>query len=619
MEALSGQYGIWPWYRPLSRELFFKLVVAAGPASLPLAHALGLACAFMCAWLLWRVGRRLAGDAAAAVAALIFLSYGYTKYLASWASGFQDLLPLLLILVALDAHLRKRHTVALLVATLAAFAKESGFLAFPLLIACAFLCGDERPGRGWVARLIAAGAVAIAIHAAVRFTWHTAGGTIRTAAVVERLPTILGYMLEGFVSRPAPGKWSLALAALAGVGAVLLISARPTPAAKHPPGPERSLAGGTTFTAIAAALGLAPVIAAHVLHLTYANGYQAFPAVPWIALLFAQAVTRLPAPLWRTAVPLLVAWNVWALGFKPPDLEQRASWQLHRQDWNWHEAVRLTAVLERLQADVRQQLAVRPESLVVLYEWMPPDCLFQTEDGPATREALDDRTVRAYWVNEPPADVRGDRLAILTFDLERLHLERAPSTDAAAVTRAISAVMARRGDLADVFARYGESPNSARFDRAYVRAAAALLEEGPAGFVRGLARAGLADTLGPTPAELAEPLAAIDPALGSAFVAALRRPSSAAAHAALAETLLARRVLPRAGLELRIAVTLDPARHGDRYRLAQVMVELGGTKEALAELSEMARDPSAGTAAYQAHQLFERLERGDSLARRRHP
>src|SRR5688572_27804226 len=41
-EVLIGQHGIFPWYRPLSRELFFYLLIAAEPFSTYLAHALSL-------------------------------------------------------------------------------------------------------------------------------------------------------------------------------------------------------------------------------------------------------------------------------------------------------------------------------------------------------------------------------------------------------------------------------------------------------------------------------------------------------------------------------------------------------------------------------------------------
>ena len=109
---LSGEYGIWPWYRPLAREGYFEVLVAAGPAALAVAHTLSLTCLFGCTWLLVRLGRRLVGGMPAAVAPALFLSYSFTKFLTAWSSGFQDLLALLLTLSALEAHLARPHPLA---------------------------------------------------------------------------------------------------------------------------------------------------------------------------------------------------------------------------------------------------------------------------------------------------------------------------------------------------------------------------------------------------------------------------------------------------------------------------------------------------------------------------
>jgi hypothetical protein len=133
--------------------------------------------------------------------------------------------------------------------------------------------------------------------------------------------------------------------------------------------------------------------------------------------------------------------------------------------------------------------------------------------------------------------------------------------------------------------------------------------------MRGLAEAGLADTLGGAPTALARPLTAMSAPLGAALAAMLQHPLSAATHAALADSLLVRDVTPRAGLELRIAVTLDPGRQRDRYRLALVMVELGGSDEALVELRQIADDPFAGRLASEARETIGQLTRDGTRAR----
>jgi hypothetical protein len=130
-ELLTGQFGIWPWYRPLSRELYFALAGAAGAWAPHVAHALNLICAVLAAWLLLRVTRRFAGAAAALLAAALFLTWDIGKFLVAWGSGFQDLLAVLLTLLALDAWARERTRTAAAWALLAPLAKESAVAVYP--------------------------------------------------------------------------------------------------------------------------------------------------------------------------------------------------------------------------------------------------------------------------------------------------------------------------------------------------------------------------------------------------------------------------------------------------------------------------------------------------------
>ena len=65
--------------------------------------------------------------------------------------------------------------------------------------------------------------------------------------------------------------------------------------------------------------------------------------------------------------------------------------------------------------------------------------------------------------------------------------------------------------------------------------------------------------------------------------------------------------MPRAALELRVAVTLDPTRWGDRLRLAQLMAALGGEEEALGELEALSAERRAGPVAAEARRMLEAL------------
>jgi hypothetical protein len=301
----------------------------------------------------------------------------------------------------------------------------------------------------------------------------------------------------------------------------------------------------------------------------------------------------------------LIAWNIAAAGFVAPDMDRPESWALGPVDWRW--AVRLSAEARRLGDDQRRELPVRPESLVVLYDGVPAGAYFQTEDGPATRVLLGDPTVRAFGLNAPPPALRDERLAILAFDVDRLHLHAVDWSYAEILLRAMKAVIGGRGDVAAALLEVRASTDPARLDRAYARSAAALLTHGPARFLAELRLAGLTDTTGARPAELARSLGGRDPGVGAATLAMLSAPRSAGAHAALADSLIVRAALPAAGVELRVATTLDPRRLDDRYRLALVMLQLGGPKEALAELGALAAEPRAGALAERARDLAARV------------
>ncbi len=604
-DLLCGAHGVWPWYRPASREIYFQVVQSFGSHRLAAAHTISLIVLLGVAGLLWRVGTRLLAPATVAVAIGLFLTYDFTKLLAATASGFQDLFALFWILMAVDAHMQGRRGLAMAATFLAPLAKETGFVVVPLLIALDLTVTRDRRPRGWTGCILAA-ALALGLHALARWSWPATGSAPRPALDFGQLPGAIADGIRGVVAPiPAapPGAGTILCAAL-GVVALIALS-RITTAPPRSPRPPEALTA--RFLAVATALGGLPVVAGHLLRLTLALGYHLFPAAPWASLLLAQGIARLPGGLRRVGVPALIAWNIAASGLVAPDLDRPESWTLGPEDWRW--AVRLSAETRRLGEDLRHELPVRPESLLVLYDAVPAGTYLQTEDGPAARVLLDDPTVRSFRLNSPPGGIREDRLAILTFDVDRLHLETVSWSQSEILVRAMKALIAGRGDVASALLEFRASSDPARFDRAYARSAAALLLHGPARFLDGLGVAGLTDTAGSSPARLAAFLGREDPGLGAAMRAMLSEPRSGGAHVALADSLITRGVLPGAGVELRIAATLDPRRYGDRYRLALIMLRLGGPKEAAGELEALAADPGAGPLSDRARALAARVRK----------
>jgi hypothetical protein len=592
---LLGQYGIWPWYRPLSRELFFWLLVHAGPLALPAAHLASLFALWGAALALLRLGERLAPPPAAVIAPVLFVTYAYTKFLTAWASGFQDLLAIVLTLWAVLQQSRGHTARALALAALAPFAKETGFLAGPLVIAWAILCDGERRIRPWMLAQAAVTAAAALVHVWARRTWTMGGRSPETETATPALAHALGHVLSAFLTIPAVvAGLSLALAALgfACVKALLRSSPRPT-------GPARPSPDG--FLALAAAAGLSPMLLGHALSLTATYAYQAFPALPWISLAVARLARRVP--LWILSVTLgtLAALNVTGLAYRTPESGDPALWDL--AGWDWTGAIRSSEVSRRLTNDLRSLFPSPPESLVVLYARLPSGSRFQTEDGPATREALRAPTARAWLINGAPLRVTPGRFAIVACDDETGRLRFDARDFPTMVNRAATSLMVGRPFTALAWALNADSLYWPRFELAFVRAGALLLTAGPAAHTSELAAAGLADSTGAEPERKARAMFGDDPGLVAAYEGLLRQPRTARAYAALGESLLARGITVDGGVALRLAAGLDPSRLSDRLRLAALLVAQDEREAARAELRIVARGADPGLAARAAEEL----------------
>jgi hypothetical protein len=235
----------------------------------------------------------------------------------------------------------------------------------------------------------------------------------------------------------------------------------------------------------------------------------------------------------------------------------------------------------------------------VLYRGLAVGSFFQTEDGPATREALRDPTVRAYWVNDPPYGLRRGRYALLEFDTGARRLSPSRLRDDSLATFAATGIALGRPARAWAFANYRDPMASpalgSRFTLSYLRACAALVGEGVAGFQRELGSAGLLDSTGAQPARIAHGVMTSLPAAEAGLRSMLEHPLNAAAHAAFADTLLAIDASVSAAIELRVAAQLDPSRLGDRLRLARALLGLHTGRDAAREELERLAVDARGT------------------------
>lgn len=603
LARLLGQYSIHPWYRPLSREVFFSLLAAAGPLGSHLAHAVSVAALLASALALWKIAGHLLDRRSGAVACAILITCSDSKFLVSWASGFQDLLAVALVLWAFWGYLARRPGVMLACAALAPLAKETGFLVLPLVLCYAVVCEGERRPRRWMMHLLLVTLAAAAAQAAVRATWPHGGAVARVSPLhPPGVAPLLGVLRGMLPDRPAPGLLPALLAGLAAAAALILFRG-----ARDGDAPPRAR-NQALFLGLAFALGITPMLVVSLARVSQPYPYYAFPAVPWLALLLARAARPLAARAVSVALALWVAASVWGLGFPAIDLDRDSGWQ-HR-GWDWYDACRLSEVAHRFGVDLREGLAARAESTIVLYTDLPTGSWFQTDDGPATREALHDPTVQAFFISDAPLQRPNDRFAIVYFDLKRYHLRLAPRDAGASGTRAAMALAFGHGPAAFVWASYCPPGDRGRFDIAYPRAAAALMNQGVAGFQRELAAAGLGDSLGPAPRTMARTYFPDEPGLGAAYANVLEHPLTSAAHAVWAESLEARQSTIAAIVEYRICEWLTPDRPEERLRLAAAIGRLGAYEEARDELRQVL---ALGAPAALERRAREDLARLDSL------
>ena len=134
------------FYRPLSREIYFRLLYLLDPNQPFWGHLANTILLLAAVLLLGSITRKLAGPRAGYVAGISFAALGALPILVGWASGSQDLLAIVFVLAALAAQLSNRPVVAMLGMACALLSKETA-VAFVPAIALARWVVDERPYR----------------------------------------------------------------------------------------------------------------------------------------------------------------------------------------------------------------------------------------------------------------------------------------------------------------------------------------------------------------------------------------------------------------------------------------------------------------------------------------
>ena len=122
------------FYRPLSREGFFRYVALLGPNRALLAHLTSAALLAAAVYLLVLLTEKSIGKRAGFVAGLMLASLGAAPTLVAWTSGIQDLLAMLFVLIALLLRLRGSTVGSAVAFAAALLSKETSVAALPAVI-----------------------------------------------------------------------------------------------------------------------------------------------------------------------------------------------------------------------------------------------------------------------------------------------------------------------------------------------------------------------------------------------------------------------------------------------------------------------------------------------------
>ncbi|HVP15726.1 MAG TPA: hypothetical protein VMS88_09300, partial [Terriglobales bacterium] len=441
--ALASPDPIGNFVRPVGRQLDFWLLSRLGGESPLPFHVVNLALFLVALALLFVIARRLAGAAAAAIAAgFVALHYAADVPLL-WASGSQDLLALTCALAALALFLGGRRWPAA-VALLAGMLSKETVLFTPVVAALA----ARRRGEPWRATLARAGPLALApalwavlwlalaiarpgVRQAVG--WSAAGlaaAFVHLAQVALGIEWRAGGELRFLNSLPGLIPTLLVLAAVA-------IATWNAPAVRE----DRSRAIPPAMLGLAwAALGALPIAAVSSVWSAY---YYLF-ALCGLGLAIGAWLARSPAAAF--ALVVLLAWGS-ENGRRLDEFITVPGIWTRQSHVNRLYVERATSQVGRYLAQLRRALPALPHRSTLFFGGVPSFIGFQSADGPLVRWAYRDSSLRSYYLLQFSAE-RYRRGPAFAFTVHNDSLEQQPLSGPFLRACALGAMLAERPRVA---------------------------------------------------------------------------------------------------------------------------------------------------------------------------
>jgi hypothetical protein len=504
--TLTGRDPIGNFVRPVGRQLHFWLLARASGESAVAFHLANLVLFLGVVTLLFVVTRRLAGTAAAAVAAAFVALHYAADVPLLWASGSQDLLALAGALGALALFLSGRRALAAL-ALLAGLLSKETVVFTPLVAALAARRAGEpwrrSLARAWPLGLAVVAWAALWVAAMLRsagtreaVAWSAAGAA---AAFVHLLQVALGLEWRGggalrFLTLVPPlVPLALALAAVAFAWSEPRRTAGDVAAPGFPPvlvGLAWALLGALPVTAVA------PV---------WSSYYYLF-ALCGAGLALGAGLARRSRETTLIVVALL-AWGSENGRRLDEFITAPGAWTT-QSHVNRRYVERANSFVKRYLGQLRALRPTLPPRSTVFFGGLPSFTGFQAGDGPLLRWAYRDSSLRSYFLMEFTAERyrRGPVFAYLVQKdtLGELKLDRTELCSFAA-TALVSDRPRLALDILELPGMLDPTDRSGPYWRAWLR----LALRDTAGSRAELRGLGMSLDAGPTP-EIAEAVRRVD-------------------------------------------------------------------------------------------------------------
>jgi len=325
-----------PFYRPISRGVYFSLLDLAGRGGAALGHFLNLCFLVAITVLLGLFVSRVVGRRAGVMAGLLFAGLGAAPALVAWTCLDQDLLAILFTLVGLHLRLSQRNGMALAAIAAGLLSKETTLAVIPAFVLFDWILG-RKPYR--IARHAAAYAALVAlwgaVHPAVRILVARGLRSGATGYVglehPERWPIHAGRYLLTLLNVPAfwpVPNWpvyGVVLLIAGGSAAYFIVRQAEFVSEDGSPYPTISQ---TRFLWLGVVLCAGPLILTSVMIRGWASYYAAFPALGF-CMAAGVGLASVPFRAQLAALAIFLTLGMWSRGgVKNPEETTESNLQL---------------------------------------------------------------------------------------------------------------------------------------------------------------------------------------------------------------------------------------------------------------------------------------------------